>query len=150
MPVLRPIKDVDMPVFLSRFDTYVTEIAPGLEMPPFSEWWNVECHRPYWLEVDGRRIGFALTRFLRENQTDLSEFCIYPEYRRSGYGCDAARQILRSGGRYWSIGVVHGARALGFWRNVVTHPDFTVVEHAPMNEYQQLTYVVTVNGVPDV
>lgn len=146
---LRAVPSSEMPVYLARFDAYIQEIAPSITMPPWPEWWDAKNHVALWIETEQDIVGIALIRRLRENETDLSEFTIFPEHRRAGHGVEAARKILNSFGTRWSIAVISRPSSLAFWKQVVNHPDYTFVEREPMNELQTLTYIVTRQGHTD-
>lgn len=149
MITLRAVPSSEMPVYLARFDTYIQEIAPSVTLPPWPEWWDAEKHRAFWIETEHEKVGLALIFILRENETDLSEFTIFPEHRRAGYGVEAARKLLNSVGIHWSIGVVSRPSALAFWKEVVNHPDYVFVERDPLNELQTLTYIVRRKDLSD-
>ncbi|MQQ08536.1 GNAT family N-acetyltransferase [Epibacterium sp. SM1979] len=136
---MRPIAPQEALRFLPLFSRYLGESDPQTVSDAIKKSkraLNRADHDAFWLLHAGREIGFAVVLHLPEGQHELSDFTIFPEHRRHGYGQRAARHLFARFPGRWRMGVSSTSlAAAAFWgtclsslanvENVATGAPFT-------------------------
>ena len=114
----------------TMYQQYAHELAPLVNMEPidgviadprFDHYWREPQHWPFWATVNEQRVGFALIKFVPEEQAmRVAEFYVAPEHRRAGIGLAFASRLLAQYPGPWRIReIAANTPAVAFWRNVV-------------------------------
>ncbi|MFA9558593.1 GNAT family N-acetyltransferase [Evansella sp. AB-rgal1] len=86
-------------------------------------YWEEESRYPYLIEIDGKYAGFALVRFIEEEDRSyfsIAEFFIMKKYRRSGLGKEVASAIFDTHRGQWEVfQIVPNKAAQEFWVKVI-------------------------------
>ncbi len=116
---LHPIAPEEQPRFLPVFARYLMEIAPAEDQDVIKKSRRVlnrRDHCSFWLRAGQSDLGFAIVLLLPEGQKELSDFTIFPQFRRSGFGRAAAVQLLTRFPGQWRMGVSRASTdAAAFW-----------------------------------
>lgn len=131
---LREIRQEEKHVLTAILEKYIFELSAydlsdmnesGMYgCPEVDLYWQEETRYAYWITTEGKTIGLAMVFPYSELDEpcdwSMAEFCIFPKYRRYGYGCEAAHAVMRRHKGDWQI-VKHPAndRADAFWRKAV-------------------------------
>jgi predicted acetyltransferase len=109
---------------LLELNAYEFSAIDGLDIGPDGEygypyfdhyWRGADDRAAFLFHVDGHVAGFALVRLGTPHQ--VAEFLVLPKYRRTGWGTEAARQVLNGYPGEWIIHEVSGNDgAVSFWR----------------------------------
>ena len=120
----------------TMYQRYAHELAPmanvvpvkgEIPAPDFGDFWQKPRHWPFWAVLDGKRIGFALIRFVPDmSAMQMAQFYIAPEYRRNDYGLAFARAVIARHPGAWRIRqMAANMAAVAFWRHVVEPYGYT-------------------------
>ena len=99
---------------------YFREVLP--KGPPFvpgtlDSYWLKRGRHPYFIGLDGQKIGFALVWTHPDGTHELAEFTINKAWRGKGLGTEAAQLVFHALGGDWTLGVASTPPgALSFWR----------------------------------
>ncbi len=131
MPLeILPVPSSEKSALWAMYRSYALELAPmanivivngEIPAPDFDDFWQNASHWPFWAVLDGKRIGFALIRFVGElNAMQMAQFYIAPEYRRGNNGLMFARDVIARHPGPWRIRqMAANTGAVAFWRRVV-------------------------------
>jgi len=125
-----PVPLSEKPDLWAMYRHYAIELAPmanieivngEIPAPDFDDFWQKPKHWPFWAVVDGKRIGFALIRFVDAlNAMQMAQFYIVPEQRRGNIGLEFARDVIARHPGPWRIRqMAANVGAIAFWRRVV-------------------------------
>ncbi|MBT8153251.1 GNAT family N-acetyltransferase [Epibacterium ulvae] len=116
---MHPIAPEEQPRFLPVIARYLMEIAPSADQDVIKKSRRVlnrQDHRSFWLRNGQADLGFAIVLLLPEGQAELSDFTIFPQFRRYGFGRAAATQLLTRFPGQWRMGVSSASPdAAAFW-----------------------------------
>jgi predicted acetyltransferase len=126
---IRAVPFSEKPELWAMYQRYAYELAPLVNVEPvggvftdprFDNYWREPNHWPFWALVDGQRVGFALIRFVTEEQTmRVAEFYVTPEHRRARIGVALAGHLLAQHPGPWRIRqIAANTPAVAFWRRV--------------------------------
>lgn len=140
---LRPIERSEHDAFFEAYAVYYAELEPFSRDPWPAETNSLEAYRSavledlgpdsgrelLWIEADGERAGFIVTRTLPDWPDDsttvaeIAEFYVVPAFRRRGVGAAAVEAILADhrarGTRLVEAAILEGnAPAKDFWRRM--------------------------------
>ncbi|QBR83024.1 GNAT family N-acetyltransferase [Legionella israelensis] len=92
------------------------------QYPYFENYWLEKSRFPYVIKHNESIIGFSLAHDITINKSidwKLAEFFIMPEFRRQGFGCEAAISTIKSHTGSWEISVLEdNFKAKRFWLDV--------------------------------
>jgi len=119
-------------------------VKDDIPAPDFDDFWQRPRHWPFWAVVDGKRIGFALIRFVEElNAMQMAQFYIVPEHRRGNLGLQFARDVIARHPGPWRIRqMAANTGAVAFWRRVADiypHTEESFVAHGIPRVEQSVT-----------
>ena len=109
---LQPVSVSDTDIFFGHYEAYAHELsvfgqtATQHELELYRTAVLEEAQYPperelFWVEVDAVRVGFVITRCFPDwpDETilkgSISEFCIFTDFRRMGYGSGAVDELLK-------------------------------------------------------
>ncbi len=147
---LRPLIAADQPRLLPVLARYLAEIAPGAAInvsQKASRSLNRQDMQAVWICANNTEIGFAFVLTLPEGQRELSEFTIFPNMRRRGYGQAAVTALLTASPGRWRLGISqHSLQAAGFWGTCLSLvPGVTDLQTgAPFTTHQCNSYSFTI------
>jgi predicted acetyltransferase len=128
-----PIVDSEKAILGTYMQAYMAELMPFGNFGPVDgvfeyEWldlyWREPDRFPFWAQVDGKRVAFALVH--HGARTEMAEFYTFPEFRRTGAGIDFARQLLKRFPGPWEISQYRAHKvAVAFWHRVIADYPFT-------------------------
>jgi predicted acetyltransferase len=129
-----PVPLAQKPDLWAMYREYAIELAPmayivivndEIPAPDFDDFWQQPKHWPFWAVQDGKRIGFALIRFV-DDAMQMAQFYIVPEYRRGNIGLHFARDVIARHRGCWRIRqMAANVGAVAFWRRVVEIYSYT-------------------------
>lgn len=135
---LAPVPESEKAELRALFDPYLVEHADLVDpdrvhgdptdQPYFDLYWVEPERAPYWILADGRRAGFVLLNAYspsgRGTDRAISEFCVLPDFRRSGIGKAAALLALATHEGQWELQVYRTNRdGFPFWPGVLDAAD---------------------------
>lgn len=130
--IISPVTSGETDLFRHMLVDYWRDLvpkAPWLQDPILAEvqfkdryQWNGGSNNPFWVLVDGRRVGFLMYRTHEDRvSVYIHDFYVVSEARRRGYGSEMLRQLLvelrEKGITQVELSVLLDNRAgLAFWR----------------------------------
>lgn len=116
---LRAISPDEKGRFASQLANYLAEVRPEARLDVMCRAGQLLNRRDTcvcWLIDQTTTVGFSVVLKLPEDRCELSEFTIFPQYRRRGLGQEAARQVLQTHIGHWRMGISRTSKAaLSFW-----------------------------------
>ncbi len=134
---LRMVDVAEKAEFRDMLSTYLLDLkrfgAVDLSYPFFETYWTDKSRWPYFIERDSEIAGFVLLNTWSPSGkgTDfaIAEFCVFPEYRKTGIGQAVFHRLLKSRPGIWEIGVMRRNQpACAFWRISLASVDISAVE----------------------
>ncbi len=130
---LRPIEESEQAIVYRLVDDYFAELAAYEERPvgpvcaaddPYLPlYWTEPTRHPFFIELSGRVVGFALVRVVSERSAEvaeLAEFYIRPIWRRQRLGRRAAIAVWSRFPGRWKLQVsVNNQAAEAFWSSSI-------------------------------
>ncbi|CUH79932.1 putative acetyltransferase [Tritonibacter multivorans] len=116
---LRAISPDEKGRFASQLANYLAEVRPEARLDVMQRAGQLLNRRDtyvWWLIDQATTVGFSVVLKLPEDRRELSEFTIFPQYRRKGLGQQAAQQVLATHCGHWRMGISRTSHAaLSFW-----------------------------------
>lgn len=116
---LRAISPDEKGRFASQLANYLAEVRPEARLDVLQRAGQLLNRRDtyvWWLMDQATTVGFSVVLKLPEDRRELSQFTIFPQYRRKGLGKLAAQQILATHRGHWRMGISRTSHAaLAFW-----------------------------------
>lgn len=96
--------------------------APGLAYPYLDAYWKDAGRYPYLIVHDSQVVGFALVHQATEASTfELAEFYIAAEFRKRGFGRQAAQVLFQLHVGEWSVAVRRdNSSGRAFWSSLMS------------------------------
>jgi len=135
-----PVLEAEKPLLWSLLQDYIREMSaydPSIEAVDgvyeyayFDLYWIEPDRWPFWLKADGENAGFALVRRDADGHTEIAEFYVRPEYRRSRVGLESARALIAKFPGPWELSeYLANTGAIAFWRKVLEGRSFSEHEY---------------------
>lgn len=87
----------------------------------FDAYWVESVRHPYFIELRGHLVGFALVREFEPGKFSIAEFFVTRKYRRSGVGKTAACQLFDTFDGEWHVAQEAGNHpAHRFWVQIIS------------------------------
>jgi predicted acetyltransferase len=145
----------EKPVLWNLLQNYIREMAaydpainpqdPSFEYPFIDNYWTDADRWPFSMKVDGNVAGFGLVRKLEDGTTEMAEFYVCPEYRRTGAGLVFARDLLARFAGPWELSEYQAnVGAIAFWRKVIGDRAFTEHTYISLNGNPRIAQNFTV------
>lgn len=127
---LVPIKISERTVLKEMLFEYQKEILSGDpgEYKYLDSYWQKSDRFPYFIEVDGKIVGFALVNnynLVIDGGKNIAEFFVKKEFRKNGIGKEAARQVYNLfPGKWENRQITENPYAHSYWLKVIA--EFTI------------------------
>ncbi|MCJ8333369.1 MAG: GNAT family N-acetyltransferase [Epibacterium sp.] len=116
---LRSIRPDETGRFASQLANYLAEVRPEARLDVMQRAGQLLNRRDtdvWWLVDQATTVGFAVVLKLPDDRRELSEFTIFPQYRRKGLGKLAAQHVLETHRGHWRMGISRKSHAaIAFW-----------------------------------
>ena len=138
------------PLLAAMLPGYLRELGVGTLAYPYLALYWVESNRfPYLIRVDGDSAGFALVRWLAdEERFEMAEFYVTRSFRRRGVGRAVVQRLFAAHPGDWALSVLPANRAaLAFWLAQVP-PDAVprLVDDPPLWPHLRLHFHIPPSG----
>jgi predicted acetyltransferase len=116
-------------------EPYLADLGapPGFAYPNLDAYWKDAARYPYIIVHDNQLVGFALVhRVTSEPTFELVEFYIAAQFRKRGFGREAAEALFKLHLGTWSVAIrSDNSAGRAFWASVLaSHRSVTAVEAA--------------------
>lgn len=131
MVELARVSPEERPALETLLDEYLAELSGHRERPIGAAdarsyawlplYWTEPGRHPFFLCVDGERVGFALVwEVPGDGPLQMAELYVRPSRRRAGVGGEAVAEIWRRFPGSWELQThARNAAALAFWRRCI-------------------------------
>ena len=132
-------------------EPYLADLgAPqGFAYPNLDAYWKDAARYPYIIAHGNQQVGFALVRRVTNEPTfELVEFYIAAQFRKRGFGREAAEALFKLHLGTWSVAIrSDNSAGRAFWASVLaSHPSVTATEAA---RPQGIIYMFSSKGCRD-